>query len=376
MDTLKWKEIEAEIDFKDLFNYVQDIANDGFFIQFMDKDYEYLSPRFKEILGYKDNEMENHPDSWKKIIFPEDLERLWEKVTKSFENNVPFIDSVRYKHKNGGTVHVLCRGYVYKRDDEGKPLIIVGTHTDVSELEEAKTIAEEAKNAAEEANKGKTVFVTEINHEISAPLNAIMGYAQLLEMEMDDGDPKKQKEYVKLILKYGQYLKGTIKDLSSISKMELGILEFKTAPHSVYEILDEAIRITSMNYKIKRVYIFPPDPFRVTVIVDRQRLFQVFTNVISNSIKYNRDGGDVTITQMTRNGRIYIKIKDTGVGMTQYQLDSIFTPFVRFSTNPEIEGTGLGLTVTKSIMKRMDGDISFTSVPGEGTECTITLNYI
>lgn len=203
MEELDQKE---EFDYKALFTSLTDSTNDGFWVWFVNEDYEYLSPRFKEILGYKDDEMENKPSSWQKLMYPEDIKKIFVAVQKCFDTGVPFFQEGRYNHKKGHTVYVICRGNVIKRDKDGNALIVAGTHTDITDIKVAQGNLQREKNKLVNLNTNKSDYIARLNHEIRTPLNVILSYAQLLQMstEMNQEDTR----YTDHIYKSGTHAKS------------------------------------------------------------------------------------------------------------------------------------------------------------------------
>ena len=171
-----------ETDLNVLYDFILDYSNDGFFDWPLgtNPNYEYLSPRFKEILGYADHEMENKPSSWQDLVFPEDMQKLQVSLEEHFKTGNPFAEVLRYHHRDGHTIWVLCRVMALK-DENGAPIRIMGTHTDVTELKQME-------NRLREINEARQKFMAVMSHEMRTPLNGIIGMTQVLSDKMETGE--------------------------------------------------------------------------------------------------------------------------------------------------------------------------------------------
>jgi signal transduction histidine kinase/ActR/RegA family two-component response regulator len=236
----------------------------------------------------------------------------------------------------------------------------------------AEAAAERARAEAELANRAKSEFLSRMSHELRTPLNAVLGFGQLLSMgELDD----KEQESVDQILKGGQHLLGLINEILDIARIESGKLALSLEPVDVSETVREALDLVRPLAAERAIEIAVDrgvdDAY---VVADRQRLSQVLLNLLSNSIKYNRPGGTVRIGVAARNGTTRIEVADSGEGIAAENFSRLFTPFDRLGADErQIDGTGLGLVLSKGLVEAMGGRLEAESRVGSGSTFRIEL---
>ncbi|HEV8488755.1 MAG TPA: ATP-binding protein, partial [Candidatus Limnocylindrales bacterium] len=237
---------------------------------------------------------------------------------------------------------------------------------------EAETAA--ARRSADNANRAKTEFLSRMSHELRTPLNAILGFAQLL--EMDELNPE-QRENVRYIRRGGEQLLSLINEVLDISRIEIGALSLSPEPVWLPDVLDEQLALMAPMAAERAVTIGVRATPAVTghVLADRQRLKQVLLNLLSNAVKYNRQGGRVWIEcREISPGRVRIDVTDTGFGIPPDKLDRLFTPFDRLGAEQTgVEGTGIGLTLTRRLVEEMGGSLTVQSTVDEGSTFSVEL---
>lgn len=249
---------------------------------------------------------------------------------------------------------------------------VVKTIWDVSEDEARAVELREARTAAEAGSAAKSDFLSSMSHELRTPLNAILGFAQLLQRDKKAPLSERHKDRVDQILRGGEHLLRLIDDILDLSRIEAGAISISTEAVSLSDVLDEIRRTLEPIAERQGIAVrVQPLPDNLpSVAADRTRLAQILMNLGSNAIKYNRPRGSVTFTVWpVKDGRIRVTVEDTGIGIPEDKQDKVFQPFQRAGqeTGP-IEGTGIGLVITKRLAELMSGAVGFRSVPGEGSE--------
>ncbi|MDA0340936.1 MAG: PAS domain S-box protein [Proteobacteria bacterium] len=226
----------------------------------------------------------------------------------------------------------------------------------------------EATAEAERANRAKSDFLSSMSHELRTPMNAILGFGQLLEMDPDLKDDLKMP--VSEILNAGNHLLQLISEILNLSQLETGQMELNFETVDLVPLINEIHRLMGPSAVENEVRLSFASETSTTVWTDRVRLKQVLLNFLSNAVKYNRQGGSV-VTEIEPGAAgmaCRILVRDTGIGIADDQHDKVFEPFNRLQTNrPAIEGTGIGMAVSKRIAEAMGARLGFDSVLGEGT---------
>jgi PAS domain S-box-containing protein len=235
----------------------------------------------------------------------------------------------------------------------------------------------EARSTAEAASAAKSDFLSSMSHELRTPLNAILGFAQLLARDRKEPLSDRHKERANHILRGGEHLLRLIDDILDLSRIEAGRVSVSTEPVSASDILEEA-RLTleplaARTGVLLRV-VAGAEPLPM-VRADRTRFAQIVMNLASNAIKYNRPGGSVTLSaSIPTPTTLRVVVADTGIGIPIDKQDKLFQPFQRAGqeTGP-IEGTGIGLVITKRLAELMGGSVGYRSAPGTGSEFWVDL---
>ncbi|MBO1078402.1 ATP-binding protein [Roseomonas haemaphysalidis] len=233
---------------------------------------------------------------------------------------------------------------------------------------------QKAKEAAERANLAKSRYVIGISHELRSPLNAILGYAQLL--ERDAAIPERRRDGIRTIRRSGEHLGALIEGLLDISKIEAGRIELYRDEVRLPEFLDQLVQMLRLQAEAKSIGFTFDAPPRLPEVVhtDERRLRQILINLLSNAIKFTREG-NVTLRLRFRSEVAEFDIVDTGIGIAEADLTRIFEPFQRGANSqaPSTPGVGLGLTISKTLTEIMGGEISVRSTLGQGSTFRVRL---
>jgi len=243
-------------------------------------------------------------------------------------------------------------------------------------LQETNVALQSAKSVAEKANLAKSDFLSSMSHELRSPLNAILGFTQLMESGSPLPTPSQQAS-IDQILQAGWYLLELINEILDLALIESGRLSLSLEPMSLGEVLSDCqAMIEPQAQKSDIRVVFPLLDSPQFVNADRTRVKQVFINLLSNAIKYNRTGGTVEVTCSANSAqRMRISFRDTGEGLSEEKLAQLFQPFNRLGQEAGAEeGTGIGLVVSKRLVELMGGEIGAHSTVGVGSEFWVELN--
>ena len=246
-------------------------------------------------------------------------------------------------------------------------------------LERARLFAAEqsARADAEAANRAKTEFLAMMSHELRTPLNAIAGYTELLELGISGPVSDMQREQLGRIRRSQRHLLGIIEDLLDLSRLEHGMpADIELGPLPVNETLGSLEALIAPQLRARNLtYIYNPGEGELVAYGNRARVEQIVLNLLSNAIKYTAPGGRIGLSSGIHEGRVEIRVSDTGHGIPREKLDAVFEPFTRVEMDltRTTEGTGLGLAISRHLARAMTGDLTARSEVGRGSIFTLTL---
>jgi signal transduction histidine kinase/ActR/RegA family two-component response regulator len=257
--------------------------------------------------------------------------------------------------------------------------VLEATRQELAHRESLRREAEKetirSRDEAERANTAKSEFLSRMSHELRTPLNAILGFAQLLEMDSLNAD---QRENVHQIVRGGNHLLDLINEVLDISRVETGRLSISVEPIPLSPLIDETVALVRPLADAEGIELRAetvPGMERQHVMADAQRLKQILLNLLSNAIKYNRPGGSIDLVVNDVGENVCIEVRDTGGGLSEEQLANLFTPFDRLGAEgSEVEGTGLGLALSKGLAEAMGAGIRVSSEVGTGTTFFLDLS--
>jgi PAS domain S-box-containing protein len=331
------------------------------------------NPAFTEITGYElDEVIGQNPKIFKSGKHsPEFYQTMWQTLNSEGRWQGEIWD----KCKNG-RLHAKFLNINRILDKDGQVQCYLALFSDITARkqyeEEIKRLSEselnKAKLEAERASQAKNDFLASMSHELFTPMNAVLGFAQILEYEDLNAE---QHENVATILTGGYQLLDLIKEVLDLSKMQSEPLELKLEAIDLAKLVQNCITLVQPLTQQKNITLIDnlTSTCHSAVIADAMRLKQVLLNLISNAIKYNRVDGSITLSCVSINPHtLRVNIIDTGEGLSAEQLTKLFHPFERLSAkNSAIEGAGLGLCISKKLIEAMHGSIGVSSCEGEGS---------
>lgn len=329
-------------------------------------------------------------DDWHKHVHPDDWPMISRSMADLGTSLSPRSTELRTLWPDG-SVHHLHVVSTTACDESGKPVRAIGITQDVTEARSmARRLAEErerlldtvdkwmtAKQAAEAANRAKSEFLTVMSHELRTPMNAILGFGQLLNDRRFGSLNAKQADFVETILQSGNHLLRLIDEILELSTIEAGKVDLSIETVELLPVMKSVIATLSQTAAKHGIVLESGDlgAAAPAIRADPVRLSQALLNLGSNAIKYNRAGGDVTFTYDRVDAEeLRITVVDTGMGIPEARQHELFQPFNRLgATQLAIEGTGVGLALTKRLVELMGGKIGFVSKEGQGSRFWIDL---
>ena len=350
------------------FSFAVDGAGDGIWDWDMLTGAMPFSGHYEAMLGFEKGEIEPSIDAWIKSVFPDDLERVQQNLQTYLEGGAPvYRVELRLRCKDGDYRWILCRGTIVARDEQGKPVRMIGIHSDITERKEAEAALLEARETAERANRAKSEFLSSMSHELRTPMNAILGFAQVLDFE--DGLSAEQRDGVHEILKGGRHLLELINEVLDLAKIESGYIDLSLEPVDLGDLVNECRSLIAPLAAVRHIDFGVDVKPGAVLRADRVRLKQVLLNLLSNAVKYNRSGGSIRLSSEELGGeRMRVSVADSGKGIAAERMSELFQPFSRLGAEQsETEGTGIGLTITRRLVELMGGEMGVSSELGVGS---------
>jgi PAS domain S-box-containing protein len=345
---------------------------------------EILSPQCQAMYGFAPGELPDRPDALDERTHPDDRAAMLADRDAHFAGRTArYVNEHRVRCKDGSWKWILARGLVIERDAMGRPLRMIGTHTDVTAAKQAEGLRLERDNAAA-ADRAKSEFLSRVSHELRTPLNAVLGFAQLLELD-PGGSGERQRGWVQQMLGSGRHLLALLEDILDLSSLQSGRLAMALEPVSLESVVDEAWTMLAAGSlstpALLRRFDNQVAGLGCVVRADRKRLKQIVGNLLSNAIKYNRADGWVRVAVAEAapacDGapmRWELRVSDQGPGLDEQQLARLYNPFDRLGAERgPVAGTGLGLALTRQLVEALGGEIGVESTPGQGSTFWVRL---
>ncbi len=343
-------------------------AGAGVSIVGLEGDFIQINERLCSMLQYSNDELLKL--SLYDVTHEHDIKHSQSEI-KSLINQEKEKSSIEKRYVRKDKSHFWCETNIsLVVDDYGKPDYLIGLSVDISERKEYERNLKKAVTAADQANKAKSEFLSSMSHELRTPLNSIMGFAQILDMDTENPLTEKQISQVKYIIKGGEHLLELIDEVLDLARIEDGKLTLSIESVDLISLLSDCLSFAKTLASKKAIKIIDrvgdqqPD-----IYVDHLRAKQALLNLLSNAVKYNGPNGTVWLdAECHQQGFLRIRVTDTGIGIAEDKIAEVFQPFNRLGAEAtDVEGTGIGLVLTKKLVEEMGGEIGFESLQGQGS---------
>jgi len=384
-----------------IFDFLDAGAFDGlWFWDVENPDQEWMSPRFKQTFGYHDHEIPNTSAWWQQNIHPDDLLVALDNFEKHCADpNHAYDQTVRYRHKDGSTVWVRCRG-IALRNENGKPVRMMGVHLDVTNLKAAESSLTDRTEALEAShrrlenvstrletarsnlsdrtealaasNRELESFAFAASHDLREPLRTLVSYSSLLEQDLGDDLSEDVAQDLHYIVQAANRMDSLIDDLLALSRTgrRAVLMEDVDIEDCVQDSLD------ALNAVVRQTHAeIVRDPLP-SVLADRFLLEELYRQLIANSLKFVPEGvrPSLRLTAEQRDSEWVLGVRDNGIGIDDEHADKVFEPFERLHGLQEYDGSGIGLAICKRAVERMGGRIWVDREAAEGAYVRFTLS--
>lgn len=321
--------------------------------------------------------MEERPvtcDTFLHCIHPEERERIKEEIRQIIARKRPFVFEFRTGARKGYEQIIRGSGEI-RCNRDGEPVELFGTNQDITEEKMTEKILLDAKQRAEEANLAKIQFLSRMSHELRTPLNAILGYSQLFKKQPLTAD---QRSQIHIIQASGEHLLELINEILEVSRIEQKEIVIDHKPIAVHGLVKEILEVTRIRADAKGLALVYEEetPLPAYLLGDERRVREILLNLLSNAVKYTNTGTiTLRIGYIPDSGGLFTAdVKDTGIGIGQDQIGTIFLPFTQLTRGGSTaDGVGLGLTIVSQLLGIMGGTITVSSEPGRGSRFAVTI---
>jgi len=353
------------------------VSPDGNFIR--------VNNKLCDITGYTEEELLGK--TFQEITHSADLKKDINMVGRVLVGEVSTYNTEKRYYRKDGSIIWVSLTVSLLRDEQGKPRYFISVIEDINSrkkmeqaLERLNTELEnrvnqrtqellEAKEIAEKASEAKSEFLSRMSHELRTPLNAILGFGQLLNSRKYGHLNEEQRDQVSEVLIAGRHLLELVDEVLELSKIESGTLVASMEEMDLKDEIESVLSMMAPMAEKRRVeFVRKIVPKQVChVYADRRYLTEVLSNFFSNAIKYNKEQGKVYVEcDIMDQGMIRVTISDTGIGIPDGMQSKLFQPFERLGRDYEVEGTGIGLSITKALVEKMGGAVGYSARSSNG----------
>lgn len=356
--------------------FIESACSDGlWYLDVESPEHEWYSPGFAKLFGYETEEIPHLSNWWQQHIFPEDLPLAIENYQRHAEDpKHPFDQIVRYRHKDGSTVWVRCRGLMI-RDDEGRPIRMLGVHSDVTdlkkrelELERSHALAKSLVAELKRSNEAFESYAHLISHELKEPLRVIASFVELLGRRYTDKLDERGQRFIGFAVEGAQRMTAIINDMLELAHIEEAEkLSQRVSLTVILEALSVELGIKSLgiDFRLKALPV---------VSGHALQLERMFANLLSNAVKFRQEDKPTIWVDAVEDGDYWdIRVRDNGIGFDSQKSEQIFGMFHRLHERSRYPGSGIGLALVEKIASKHGGRVWAEATIGEGATFHVLL---
>ena len=334
----------------------------------------FFTKQWKAMLGFDVNEIENKLEEWENRVYPDDLQNCLLDLDKHFNGETEvYVNEHRMLCKDGTYKWILDRGKVVEWDNDGKPMRIIGTHSDITPRKLFEEQLRKAIDKEKELNELKSRFVSTASHEFRTPLASILMLSDTLISYQQKMDQEKIAARLGKIKDNVLHLTNIVNDVLQLSKMQEGKIGFNPVEEDLVSLCTNIIDGFNSTILVNGQIDFKTSFKSLNLNLDNRLIVQSISNLISNAIKYSEGIPIVTINLKLEENELLLSIKDNGIGIPEEDQKHLFTPFFRAGNSSTIQGNGLGLSIVKESVQMHGGGVTFVSGYKLGSTFTIHL---
>lgn len=354
-------------------------AQEGVWDWNTETDAVWYSPRWKEMLGYTDAEIEPHVSSWERLLHPDDVGPVREMVDAVLRGKSQYNIEFSLKHKDGHYVDILSRGFPIRREPGGPIVRIVGTHFDLTERKryesELRSLYHnelQLRQKLEKERNKRIEFTHALVHELKTPLTPVMTSSEMLVQELAEG---RQRRLAKNVYNGAADLAKRIDELLELAKMEIGTLNLNLRPVDTLKLIRRTVNYMRPQASNKHQFLSCRLPeFLPNITADADRLKQILMNLIGNALKHTPPQSEIAVSARREGDNLVIEVQDNGQGISDEMQERLFEPYFRLeSRRDNLNGLGLGLPISRQIVELHGGRMWVKSEIGKGSTFAFSL---
>ncbi len=335
---------------------------------------EFFSAQWKKMLGYDEDEISNSAEEWLNRVHPDDLEKCYTEMDLYLSGQKEiYANEHRLKCKDGSFKWIFTRGKIVEMTEDGKPLRIIGTHSDITEQKISEEKLLQTLKQEKELNELKSRFVSTTSHEFRTPLSSILLACDLLLKYRDKMDESKMILRFERIKDQTLHLSKIVEDILQLSKLQDGKMTFNPESIELVSLCRNFVDIFNDEHLLQNKILFTSFKQEINIQADNRLMRQILNNLLSNAIKYSPENPFIKLDIDQSRQNILLKIQDNGIGIPIEEQKHLFNPFFRASNASLIQGNGLGLSIIKEAIALHGGNISVESNVHTGTTFIIEL---